>query len=176
MPLFRKGRLAMVRILKIMDRISICSGKLCAIPLFLVIFVVLYEVIARYCFNSPTQWANELMLMGCAFVYLAGGAWVLQSDKHIRMELLYDKLSERGKALMDLATSVFFFLYLGLFILVSGNLAWESLKLKETTGSSWDPPFYPIKIIFALSVILLVLQGVSNFLKNAYFLLKGKRP
>lgn len=165
----------MVRIIKIIDRISIYSGKLCAIPLFLVIFVVLYEVIARYWFSSPTQWANELMLMGCAFVYLAGGAWVLQGNKHIRMELLYDKLSERGKALMDLVTSIFLFLYLGFFTIISGKLALESLILKETTGSSWDPPFYPIKILFTLSVVLIVIQGVSNLLKDAYFLVKGKR-
>lgn len=165
----------MERIIKIIDHISVWSGKLCAIPLFLVIFIVIYEVIARYFFNSPTQWANELMLMGCAFVYLVGGAWVLQSDKHIRMELLYDKLSERGKALLDLVTSAFFFLYLGLLIWVSGNLAWESLKLKETTGSGWDPPFYPIKIIFTLGVILIVLQGTSNFLKTGYYLITGKR-
>jgi len=164
----------MVRILHVIDWISLWSGKLCGIPMFIVVFIVLYEVIARYVFSAPTQWANEMMLMGCGFVYVIGGAWVLHEQKHVKMELLYDRLSPRGKAFIDAITFACFMLYLVLFLWVSGKLAWESLQLRETTGSSWNPPIYPMKIALTVGVLLLILQGVARFIRDLYFLVKGK--
>jgi len=164
----------MVHILYIIGWISQWSGKFSGIPMFFVVFIVLYEVIARYLFNAPTQWANELMLMGCGFTYVMGGAWVLHGQKHVKMELLYDRLSTRGKALIDAITFLFFLLYLGLFLWVSGKLAWESLQIREATGSSWNPPFYPIKIALTVGVLFLILQGAAKFVRDLYLLVKGK--
>jgi len=170
------GNLIMLKKLVLtIDSISVKAGKVFSYLLIVVVFSIAYEIVARYFFNSPTQWASEAMVMGCALFYVIGGAWALYNDRHIKMELLYGKLSNKNKAAVDIITSAFFFLYLGMFLYASIKFSWESILYHETSGSAWNPPIYPIKIAITIGTILLILQGIANFIRNLYFFIKGKK-
>ena len=114
------------------------------------------------------------MVFGCALVYVIGGAWTLYEKKHVKIDLVYSRLTYKNRVLMDLITFFFFALYIGMLTWASFIYAEESVKLRETSGSPWDPPIYPIKIALFLGVLLLLLQGISKFIKDLYFLIKGK--
>ncbi|MGD8564298.1 MAG: TRAP transporter small permease subunit, partial [Desulfarculaceae bacterium] len=83
----------------------------CVIP---IAALVLFEVVLRYVFNSPTVWANELtqMLFG-AYVILSG-AYIMRWGGHVNVDILYSRLSDKTRAVMDIATSFLFFLFVGM--------------------------------------------------------------
>jgi TRAP-type mannitol/chloroaromatic compound transport system permease small subunit len=164
----------MKKLLLAIDWISIWAGKIFSIPLFIVDFIILYEIIARYFFKAPTQWASETMIIGCALSYVMGGAWAMYSDKHIKVGLIYDNLPPRGKAILDAITFLFFILYLGLFFWAVAKFSWESIQLKETSGSAWNAPVYPIKTVLTIGVLLLILQGIAKFIRDLHFIIKGE--
>ncbi len=166
----------MFTFLRVIDRISTWTGKLISYIMLPVMAVVCYEVLMRYVFHRPTVWASESMIYGCAILYCLGAAWTMVKDRHVRIDMLYERFSVRTRAVMDTITGLFFFLYLGMMLWIGSRYAWESLQIRETSGTPWDPPIYPIKIIFVIGVALLLLQGFAFFVRNIYTAVTGKQP
>ena len=165
---------ALKKITSTIDTVSTWSGKIFSVATVVVVAVIFYEVVARYAFHAPAEWSNEAMIYGCAIVYLMGGAWALKNGQHLKMELLYSRLSIRGKAIIDSFTYFFFVLYLGFFIWAAGKYAWRSWLINETTGSAWDPPAYPLKILMVLGASLVLIQGTAKFIRDAYLAVTGR--
>ena len=164
----------MKKILSAIDRVSRFIGKTVSYIMFLVVAIVCYEVLMRYIFHRPTLWASEAMIFCCGFVYVLGSAWTLLDDRHVKIDILSEKLSPRGKRLMNVITFSFFALYMLMMLREGGRFAWESIELAETSGSPWDPPVYPLKIAFVVGILLLILQGTSKFIRDLYFVITGK--
>jgi TRAP-type mannitol/chloroaromatic compound transport system permease small subunit len=160
--------------LKRIDTISVGIGKGVSCLMLLVVFMIGYEVVARYVFQSPTQWANEAMGMSCSIIYFMSGAWAIQTDKHMKLELVYNRLSPRGKAALDVATFGFFALYMVMLLWSASIFSLESIGLSETSSSSWNPPVYPIKTALAIGSTLVLIQGFAKFVRDLYFLIKGE--
>ena len=102
----------MKSIVNVLDSISIWSGKVAAWLILPVIVVVSYEIVARYVFKSPTIWAVETMIYGCALIYVLCSAWVTQAGRHVRIDMLYERLKPRTKAAVDSITFIAFLLYI----------------------------------------------------------------
>lgn len=154
---------------------SILIGKGVSCVMLIVVFMIGYEVVARYVFRSPTLWANEAMGMSCGLVYFMAGAWAIQTDKHMKLELFYNKFSARGKAALDVATFGFFVLYMVMLLWSASIFSWESILLFETSSSSWNPPVYPIKSALVIGTALILLQGIAKFIRDIHFLVKGEK-
>jgi len=77
------------------------------------VFVYYYEVLARHVFNSPTNWAHESMFLLFGMQYLVAGAFTLREDGHVRVDVLYSRLPKRARAVVDILTSIFFYLFCG---------------------------------------------------------------
>src|SRR3546814_20585741 len=60
-----------------------------------------FEVVARYIFNSPTNWVHESMFLMFGMQYLLSGGYVLREDSHVRVDVIYERFSERTKAIID---------------------------------------------------------------------------
>ena len=164
----------MKRILTLVDGISTWSGKAVSTLGLFVAVVIAYEILMRTFFSRPTVWASESTVFACGLIYLLGGAWALQEDKHVRIDMLYNKLSPKRQALVDCFTYLFFSLYILVMLKATWIYMAESVQLRESTTSAWDPPIYPMKIAMTLSLILLFLQGTARMIRNVYFLMKGK--
>jgi len=169
---FRDGQ--MRTFVRIIEALSTWSGKLASLLMLPVICCVVYEVVMRYLFHRPTIWVTETIVFGCAFVYVLGAAWAMLEKRHVKIDMLYEKLPKRGQRLLDFITFFGFALYIGFMLWVGTEYAWESLQLRETTGSNWSPPVYPVKIAFVIGVLLLMLQGIAKAIRDLYFVIKGK--
>lgn len=154
--------------LKSIDKISVVSGKLFAWLIIPLVVGLLYEVVARYVFNAPTLWAYDLtyMLYGAHFIMAA--AYLLSLGGHIRIDVFYNHFSPRGKAIIDLCGYVVLFFPVIVALLIYGiEYALFSWSMGERTSiSAWRPIIYPLKAIFALGILLLLLQGVAMFIRN----------
>ncbi len=156
----------MDRFFKAVDRINDWCGWLVGFQIVLIVGVIVYEVVARYGLNSPTVWANELMIYITAVAYLLGGGYALLHRRHVTVDVLYARFPLRVRAWLDLLTLGFFLLYLGALIWAGGVWALDSIKGGETTGTPWNPPIWPVKLAIPVAAILVLLQGIANVVRD----------
>ena len=116
------------------DRLSLLAGEFVAYWAAIAVIVYYYEVIARYVFNSPTNWAHESMYLMFGMQYLIAGAYAMLTESHVRVDIFYSPLTARKKAWTDLATSVFFFIFAGTLLWTSYTFAMDALAVP--TGNS----------------------------------------
>ena len=148
------------------DRANEWMGIVWGYSILLVTLAVLYEVVARTLFDRPTIWSNETVIYVSAVAYLLGGAYAHLYHRHVRIDLVYDRLGAKARARLDLVTFVFFLLYVGTLLWVGGQMAWDSFNQSETTGTPWNPLIWPVKMAIPLAGFLLLLQGVANLLRE----------
>jgi TRAP-type mannitol/chloroaromatic compound transport system permease small subunit len=153
------------RISRVIDPISVWSGKAVAwliVPMFVVLF---YEVMMRK-FWQPTMWANDIATMCYGAHFFLAAAYTLKLQKHIRTDFLSRNWSLRTQVRMDLAQYLLVFLP-GMVMLtwISLEFAWESWQLREQLMTTWRPPAYWYKAVIPLSAALVLLQGLSEVLK-----------
>jgi TRAP-type mannitol/chloroaromatic compound transport system permease small subunit len=148
------------------DRLNFWVGRFWALAIFVVTFAVLYEVVARTAFGTPTLWSNETTIYVSAVAYLIGGGYALLYRRHVRIDLLYDRLSPRTRAKLDLVTFLFFVIYVGGLVWVGTTMGWTSFTQSEGTGTPWNPPIWPVKLAIPIAGALLLLQGIANLLRD----------
>jgi TRAP-type mannitol/chloroaromatic compound transport system permease small subunit len=150
----------------LVDRVNSWVGRFWALAIFAVTLAVLYEVVSRSAFGQGTLWSNETTVYLSAVAYLIGGGYALAHRRHVRIDLIYERLSPRSRAILDLFTFVFFLLYAGALIWVGTTMGWTSLQQGESTGTPWNPPIWPVKLAIPVAAVLLLLQGIANLLRD----------
>ena len=154
-----------------LDRCSLYLGEYVAFWSVLAVFVYYYEVVVRYVFNSPTNWAHESMFLMFGMQYLIAGSYAMLTGNHVRVDIFYARLSSRGKAMVDLLTSVFFFIFAGTLLVTSLIFAGDAMPGSdwsrwEVSFTEWAIQYWPVKIAIAVGAALLILQGISQVLRN----------
>lgn len=109
------------------DRLSLYTGEFVSYWAVIAVFVYYFEVIARYVFNSPTSWAHEGMYLMFGMQYLIAGAYAMLTESHVRVDVLYANMSARRKAIVNLATSVFFFIFAGTLLVTCYIFAFDAI-------------------------------------------------
>lgn len=163
-------------VIRILDGISIWSGRLVAWLIFPMVGALVYEVVARYVFDAPTEWAYDMTFMLYGSFFMLGAAYTLRYKGHIRTDFFYARWSVRCQGTVDaLCYLLFFFPGLIVFLVVSWDFFAVSFARGERAVTSpWMPVIYPLKGALFAAVALLVLQGVSEFLKSVYAALRGE--
>ena len=117
-------------------------------------------------FTIPPLWALEMAQFTMSAYYILGGAYSLQLDAHVRMDLLYGRWSPRTKAAVDSATVLLLAFYL-VFLLDGGYASTAyALYYDERSYSAWAPYMAPIKIIMCVGILLMLLQTTATFFRN----------
>ena len=147
------------------DRISILTGKAVSWIVPLLVLELVYDTAARYLFNAPTIWSYDISYMLYGTLFMLGAAWTLQRDEHVRIDLVADRLSPRGKAIVDIVGYLlFFFPAVGALVAYGASFSLESWMILERSGESmWQPPIYIFKTVLPLAGLLLLLQGLASF-------------
>ncbi|HPQ38283.1 MAG TPA: TRAP transporter small permease subunit, partial [Synergistaceae bacterium] len=135
----------MEAILKIVDAINRGLGKIMSFFILPLIFILCYEVVMRYFFNSPTIWAHEISGHIFGMYAVLGGGYVMLNREHIKSDVLYAQFSERNQAIIDLVTFPLIFFLLAVIFVEGIEMAKVSLKYRETTVSFLRSPVYPVK-------------------------------
>lgn len=131
-----------------------------------VILVVIIEVTGRYFFNAPTNWSYDLQWMFYGALVFLGGAYGIKADVHVKADVVYDMLKPRVKAIIRiLCYLAFFFPFAIAFALTTYDLMLNAWILGETSPyTSWNPSTGPIKTILFISAVMLLLQGLVDFI------------
>jgi len=173
------GWLSMIvleRILKGIDFICERVAKFASFLVVLLILVVVYEVVSRYAFDAPTIWAFEIARMVGGSLFVLGFAWVLIIKAHIRVDLLYQRLSPRGQAILDVIFTLIMVFPLWI-VAMPRMIEWtqNSWALHEVSSdSAWRVPIYPFKTVAPIAISLLLLALVATFIRDLRTIVRGK--
>ncbi|MGI9523535.1 MAG: TRAP transporter large permease subunit [Hyphomicrobiaceae bacterium] len=129
--------------------------------------VTLYEVVARYVFNAPTQWAFEVVMVLCATAWMLSAGFVTLQKRHIGITVFYVMASDRVRWWLDLFAMVVG--VFALYMLISDTLirALDSIDLVERGGTGWNSPLPMIlKTVLALGLFLYLIQLLMNLSRH----------
>jgi len=103
-------------------------------------------------------------------------AYTLRYKQHVSVDLIYGRLTPKTKAIFDSITFIFFLgLFSTLFLWKGIIFAATSWAMWERTPSAFNFYVFPAKTLLPLGIFLLLVQGLSDFIKNIVFLVKGEQ-
>jgi TRAP-type mannitol/chloroaromatic compound transport system permease small subunit len=131
-------------------------------------------------FNALARWATRytgVSLSSNAYIdlqwylfsvlFLLGAAWGLNQDAHVRVDVLYSRLTRKARAWIDLVGSVLFLLpFSAMMLWVSVPSVRASWAVREASPDPGGLPRYPIKTVILIAFVLLFLQGLSEIVKR----------
>lgn len=160
----RNGIRAFVRVV---DAFNLRVGRFAMYLIFAMLAVLLYSSISKT-FFTPSIWTLESAQFLMVAYFLLGGAYSMQLDAHVRMDLAYSHWSPRTRAVVD-AITVFMLIFYLVMLLIGGISSTEyAIEYKETSYSAWSPYMAPIKIIMCFGIALMLLQAIATFFKDLY--------
>lgn len=148
------------------DSLSTRFGRLAMYGIFFMIGTLLLSAVTRNVLNIPLSWCVELAQFTMTAYYMVGGAYSMQLGDHVRMDLLYDRYSEKTKARIDTYTSVFLVFYLVCLLIGSISSTMYAIEYDQRKFSQWNPSMIPIKVIMVFGIVLMLLQSISIFFKD----------
>jgi TRAP-type mannitol/chloroaromatic compound transport system permease small subunit len=166
----------LVALVDTIDTVSDWSGRIFCWLVVPLTAALTYEVLARYLFGAPTIWAYDSSYMLYGSHFMLGAGYTLLKGGHIRTDIFYQSWSPRTQKLVDAALYLlFFFPGMAFFFWMSGQEAVHSVMIGERSDASpWRPYVYPLKLAMPVAALLLIVQGVSEFIKSAYMALRGR--
>lgn len=155
-----------VSYVKIIDAVSRFIGRFVMYTIFVMVGVLLLGAVTRNILNMPLAWTVEMAQFIITGYYIVGGAYSMQLGDHVRMDLIYDRFSNKTKAKIDVATNIFLVIYLITLLIGSISSTMYAIEYGERKFSQWNPSMIPIKVIMVFGIALMLLQSISTFFKD----------
>ena len=150
------------------DRINEKIGNVCNVLVLLACLVSAVNAMIRYAFNSSSNGWLELQWYMFAVIVMFGASYTFRRNEHVRVELFYLYLSERGQLWLDLIGTLFFLIPTCLLL---AYLSWpfflQSYDVNEFSPNAGGLIRWPIKLVIPVGFVMLALQGVSEVIKRA---------
>ena len=128
--------------------------------------ILLYSTVMRVIFGIPINWVMEMSQFMLSAYYLLGGAYSLQLDAHVRMDLFYGAMKPRTRAITDALTILFVIFYLAVLFGGGVSSTTYAIEYNQKNYTAWAPVMWPIKSIMTIGVFLMLLQAISTFFKD----------
>ncbi|MGB7249713.1 MAG: TRAP transporter small permease subunit [Phormidesmis sp.] len=172
---------SLLQVARQIDRFTNLIGKLAYWLVLVMIGVGVWNVLGRYIGNAVGQNLSTNALIETQWylfdlVFLLGAAYTLQHNEHVRVDVFYARWNRRRRAIADLIGTLFFLLPFSILIIVfSWGAVTKSWAVRETSPDPGGLARYPIKTMIIVSFVLLILQGISEAIKNLA-IIKGVLP
>jgi len=140
------------------------------------VIITIYDVVARYVFNAPTEWGYETVSMLGGSIIILGWAYVQLHHSHIRVDVLYSRLSSKRQAIIDILGFLIFFVPFSILFLKSAVewTIWSWSTQEVMTESYWYPPASPFRTVILIGGLLMFFQFLTQFIGDLRMLTKGK--
>lgn len=140
-------------------------GRFAMYLLYVIMAIMVISMITKAA-HIPALWTLEMAQFTLVAYYMLGAPWALQTDANVRMDLIYGRLSHKGKALTDVFTVFCLMFYLGVMLYGAFDSTVYSYQMNEKNPTAWRPVLWPIKTIITLSFGLMLLQSVSLLIRD----------
>lgn len=151
----------------IVDAINYRLGRIMMYGIFVMIGILLWSSISKT-FFLPSLWTLETAQFAMVAYYILGGPYSIQLGSNVRMDLFYGDWSPKTKAWFDCFTVLFLIFFLVVLLLGGIESTEYSLKYGERSPTAWRPYLWPIKIAMCVGFLLMILQSVSELIKDIF--------
>jgi TRAP-type mannitol/chloroaromatic compound transport system permease small subunit len=165
------------RLAAAIDAFGTLLGRAVSYLIFVMIAIIAIEVVARYFFNQPTRWVQDVSgWLQVAYVFL-GAAFALKHGYLVRVDVAFMHFGARGRALVDLTVSTVLFVCFAAVLIWKGfEFGYASYRMGEVSPSAmWAGPVYPSKFFVPIGMVLLSLAWVAHLCRQMLVLL-GEPP
>ena len=152
--------------IKFIDYISLKTGRATMYLVFVMMFILILSFVTRNIINIPLIWIIEMAQFVMTGYYLLGGGYSMLTDDHVRMDLIYSKLKDKTKALLDSLTSVFLVFYLVILFYGSISSLTYTIETNQRLFTAWAPYVWPIKSVMTFGIFLMLLQSIAIFFRD----------
>ena len=164
----------MKAIIRAVDRLNQFIGLSVAHLYLICVIITLYEVVMRYFFNAPTQWAFEVVMVVCASAWVLSGGYISMRQSHIAITILHERAKGKVRYFLDMfilvvsITSMFIFAY----------SLWQPMTHAigglERSGTSFNAP-EPM-ILNTLLFVGAILYGLQLIVNWSKLVMRGADP
>jgi TRAP-type mannitol/chloroaromatic compound transport system permease small subunit len=150
------------------NKLSDLLGVISATLFLLLVANVVYDVVMRYAFNDVSIAFQEMEWHLFSAVFLLGVPYALKAGGHVRVDILYEKLSRKVQAWIDVLGVLFFLLPFCLLVTWYGvSFAQESYLLGETSGDPGGLSHrWIIKAMIPFSFFFMAVSGIGMLLHS----------
>jgi len=149
------------------DWINEKIGSVCSILVLAACVVSAANAMIRYAFGYSSNGWLELQWYMFAILVMFGASYTFKRNEHVRVEIFYLTLSERGQLWLDMIGTLFFLIPSCLLL---AYLSWpffmQAYNVGEVSGNAGGLIRWPIKFVIPAGFVLLALQGVSEVIKR----------
>lgn len=156
---------AIERYVRSMDRISDLVGLFAMYLIYVMIAVLIFDVITDKILGMTQNWVVEFAQFTLAAFYFMGGPKTLKDNDHVRMDLIYANLTEKGKARIDAVTVFCLIFYLVVMLWGSVSSLVYSWETDQRLPSLWAPSLVPIKVLMVVCIVLMLMQSLALFFR-----------
>jgi TRAP-type C4-dicarboxylate transport system permease small subunit len=163
------------RLLRAIDHVSEFVGLAAAQLYLLCAVITTYEVVMRYLFHSPTQWAFEVVMVLCASAWMLSVGYVTRHRRHIGITVLYLMAPPWAQWLLDLLANVVGLVAVAILAYAAWEPAMRAISGMERTGSAFNSPQPTLlKTVLLIGALLYVAQLIVNLVR--LFQVRGMPP
>ncbi|GGX47242.1 TRAP transporter small permease subunit [Saccharospirillum salsuginis] len=163
-----------------LDRGIVWLGQKLSLVFALVAVVSCYEIARRYLFDDPTIWVHETATFLGGALFILGGLYALATDRHVRVVLVYDAVSDKARTALRIVHHLFGLAFSGMMLFASWTMArkavlapWGDIRF-ETSGSAWNPPFPAyIKVLILVAFVVMTVQFILHLVRDIRLLRKA---
>lgn len=148
------------------DAMNYRIGRVAMYLFFAMGAILLYSTLSRLILGVPINWVLEMSQFMLSAYYLVGGAYALQMDQHVRMDLIYSRLDARKRAITDAFTILFVIFFLVVLFIGGISSTNYAIQYNQKNYTAWSPVLWPIKVVMTTGVFLMLLQCISTFIKD----------
>jgi TRAP-type mannitol/chloroaromatic compound transport system permease small subunit len=143
-------------------------GYIAATALAALVLLVVYDALMRYLFQSGSIALQELEWHLFDVVIMLGIAYTLQRASHVRVDIFYDRFSDRMRHIVNIIGAVFFILPFSLLIVYVGfDFVLISFEQMEASSDPGGLPYrFIVKSLMPLAFVLLIVQTLSELYKE----------
>ena len=150
-----------------LDRISKYAGLVAAFLVVVLSFLVAYDAVMRYLFSAGSIALQEMEWHLFDVIFLLGLTYALKHDKHVRVDIFFERYSQEKRAIVQILSMLFLVLPFSLVFLVDATDMFMQSYVQNEISS--DPGGlthrYMIKGVLVLSFVLLLIQALSEVFK-----------
>src|SRR5687768_1467321 len=158
----------LIRISRLIDALNDRLGVLANWLVLAAALISAGNAMSRYAFDlSSNAWLEVQWYLFAAMV-MFGASYTLKVNEHVRVDILYTHLSERGKEWLDLVgTAVFLVPSMLVIAYYSWPFFMQSWEVQEISGNAGGLIRWPVKILVPVGFTLVAIQGISEIIKRA---------
>ena len=157
-----------IKAIAVIDHITEFIGKIITWLMLVMVIVSFAIVVLRYGFNIGWIAMQESVLYMHGFIFMLGAAYTLKADGHVRVDIFYQKFSQKQQALVNIFGTLFLLLPVcGFIFYISFSYVQMSWHIMEQSPEAGGLPFvYISKSFILLLPTLLSLQGLAEIARN----------